>query len=90
MLTAIAMGKMEDLALDQKASLALAKSLSSAMTSAGWQQGDLPTGIFLSRDGTSFAVGHKTKNGDLVLHTYEVQPDGSWKNVSKETKPGKK
>ncbi len=86
MLTAIAMGKVENLELDQKASLALAKSISSAMTAAGWQQGDLPPGIFLSKDGTSFAVGHKTKTGDLVLHTYELQADGTtWKNVNKET-----
>lgn len=90
MLTAIAMGKIEDLALDQKASLSLAKAISAAMSESGWKQGDLPPGIFLEPDGTSFAIGLKTATGDLLLHTYMLQADGTWKKTKDESKPGKK
>jgi len=90
MLTNIAMGKMDAMDLTPQQGLALAKAISAAMAESGWQQGDLPTGIFLARDGSAFAIGHKRKNGELHLQSYEHQADGSWKKVKSEDKPGTK
>lgn len=90
LLTSIAMGKIDQLPLEKEESLALAKAISTAMAETGWKQGDLPPGIFLSLDGTTFSIGRKLANGELTLTTYELQADKLWKNVGTENKPGKK
>jgi len=90
LLTSIAMGKVEQLALEPDATLALAKAISAAMAESGWKQGDLPPGIFLGLDGSTFSIGRKLQNGDLTLTSYELQADKTYKNVGTENKAGKK
>lgn len=82
----LGLGQVEKLAIDQKQGLVLAKAVSSAYSSSGWTQEDSPPGIFVAADGSSFAIGMKKKDGSFTLETYELQTDGSYKSVKKETK----
>ena len=81
----IAEGKMQ-LPLDSKQSLALAKAISTGLGSVDWKQEDHPPGIFLDAEGKTFAIGYKRKSGEMLLHHYELQPDGEYKDVKQESK----
>ena len=84
-ITGIATGDM-DLGLQQEERLALAKANSRSLGEVGWKQEAIPPGIYLSSDSKKFSVGFKHKNGDFSLKTYEVQTDGSFKDIKDETK----
>jgi hypothetical protein len=82
----LGLGQVEKLAIDQKQGLALAKAVSSAYSNSGWTQQDSPPSIFVTTDGSLFAIGMKKQDGSFTLETYELQTDGSYKSVSKQTK----
>lgn len=84
-ITAIATGDLE-LGLEQKERLELAKALSRSLGEIGWKQEDFPPGLFLNADNKKFAIGFKHKNGDFTLKTYEVQADGTFKDVKTDEK----
>jgi hypothetical protein len=85
----LGLGQVEKLPLDQKQGLALAKAVSSGLTNTGWEQQDATPGIFVSTDGSKFAIGMKKKDGSFTLERFELQTDGTYKSVGKETKPAK-
>lgn len=84
-IAAVGLGQME-LPMEEPERLALAKAMSSAMSKTGWKPGDLPPALFMSTDGTKFAVGMKKSDGKLVLQRYELQTDGTYKLTATDTK----
>lgn len=82
----LGLGQVEKLAIDQKQGLALAKAVSTGLSSAGWEQQDYPPAIFVTTDGTKFAIGMKKKDGSYTLDSYELQTDGSYKRVKQDKK----
>ncbi|MBL0386435.1 hypothetical protein JJB07_07225 [Tumebacillus sp. ITR2] len=85
----LGLGQVEKLALDQKQGLALAKAVTTGISNSGWQTQDSTPGIFISTDGSAFAIGMKKKDGSFSLERFELQADGTYKSTGKETKPAK-
>ncbi|HEU4964989.1 MAG TPA: hypothetical protein VFV52_14180 [Bacilli bacterium] len=82
---AIGVGQI-DLGLEEQQRIALAKAMTTAMSHSGWSKGDKPPAIFLSSDNIKFAVGMKKQDDSMTLERYELQENGEYKSVKKETK----
>ncbi|MGZ4106999.1 MAG: hypothetical protein ACXVDE_05395 [Tumebacillaceae bacterium] len=89
-ISGIALGKFEQITVDQNQRLALARALTSAMINSGWEQGAPDPAMFVASDGSTFMVGMKKKSGDFSLETYQLQSDKTYKSVKKESKPAGK